>query len=245
MKQGLAFGVLLLVLTAPAYAQQPPATPDAPATSRKASPKTVRSIVQKMSEDAGITVLADSTIATAQVVAPDGETNATNLEDQLDRLVKRLPAGTKWAKVFLPAPENGKRYTPDAVTQFVRAQAGLFGKAGESRPGTIEILGRKLLEADAEAYIKGLNLIPVYVLSNLNATPARVMGATGVGLDKGANPIMDALLKQLGASSPRDIPTGNYRVPYTLPDGRVVDANVHVVNEGGAMKIAVEVGDGP
>ena len=232
-----------IALLAPAMAA--PQAPDASASARKTRLQPVKSIVQKMSEDAGITVLADSTIATVQVMTPDGETTAANLEDRLDRLVKRLPAGTKWAKVFLPAPENGRRYTPDAVTQFVRAQATLFGKAGESKVGTVEILGRKLADAEAEAYVKGLNLIPVYVLSNLSAQSARVIGGPAAAGEKGSNPIMDALFKQLSVSSPREIPTGNYRVPYTLPDGRVVDANVHVVNEGGAMKISVEVGDGP
>ncbi len=244
MKRALISSVALLSLAMATTAPAQPPTTDAPAATRKTGQKSVRSVVQAMTDATGITVLADSTIATALVLPPDGETTATNLEDRLDRLVKRLPAGTKWARVLLPALENGKRYSADAVTQFVRAQAGLFGKSGESKPGTVEILGRKLAEADAQEYIKGLNLVPVYILSNLSA-PARAVGIGGAGGDPGSNPIMDALFKQLGVASAKDIPTGSYRVPYTLPDGSTVDANVHIENDGSSIKIAVEVGAPP
>lgn len=225
----------------PALAQQPPAA-SKPADRSGAALQKLSIVVQKLTEETGIAVLADSSVVGVAVPAPAGPTTAENLEDRLDALVKQMPRGSAWAKVWLPAPEKGRRYSPDAVSQYVRAQASLFGKAGVSQAGMVEILGRKMAEPAAAPHVKGLGLVPYYVLTNANASANRLASLGGPGSAPGSNPVMDGLMKQLGVSSPREIPTGTYKVTIPGPDGNPVDARIHVENDGSTMKIGVEVG---
>ena len=239
MKTGWILAVGALALAAPTLAQ----TQDGGrvVSARK---MVVRGIVQKLSDDSGRIVLADASVAALEASALEQAITAEGLEEYLSGLVKTLPRGVVWTRVLLPAPEPGRKFTAEAVLQMVRAQTGLYGKTNAVRPGTIEILGRRYPEAEAEAAIKALGLVPVYVLTNPTAPRPGFATAGGPGAPGGAggNPTMDALMKQLGVKSPRDIPSGVYKVPFVTPDGNTVMSKVTIENSGGNMKVGVEVG---
>lgn len=211
----------------------------------KTSKMLVRGLVQQISDETGVLVLADSTVSTQETMPLTEPTTAATLEATLDALVKKLPRGTVWAKVYLPVPEPGRRYTGDAVVAMVQAQKGLVGRKPDAQPNTVEILGRQYPEADAQAAIRALNLAPVYVLTNPTAPGraglARTSGPGGVN----GNDMMNSLMKQLGVTSARDIPSGTYKVPITLPDGSTAAARVNVQNDGNGTRVSVEVGGPP
>jgi hypothetical protein len=198
-------------------------------------------LLRQMSEESGVTVLGDSTVGSLTAPPLKEATTRENLETQLQALMRTLPAGTEWAKIYLPIPEQGKKYQPDAITQLIRSQINLFGKPSMLPKGTVEIQGKRMSEKDAEAYIKGLNLAPYYVISNRNSTASATgaLGGNKKGLMVGVGDMMDNLMKQLGVTNPKDIPAGRYKVPMTGPDGNPVDTDVIVDREGDKVRISV------
>ena len=96
-------------------------------------------------------------------------------------LVKGMPSGTVWAKLYLPLPRGGK-FDGDAVADLALAQAKIYGNVGGSTPdGTIEVIGQKVSGQNADALISTLNLKTVYVLTNpkLRAAPADAAPTSG------------------------------------------------------------------
>lgn len=244
----LVLAAALLGAALPALAQAPAAERRPAADQKSDRLQKLSVLTQKLTEETGVAVLADSSVTGIAVLPPDGPTTAQNLEDRLDAIVKQMPRGAAWAKVWLPAPEKGRRYSPDAVSQYVRAQASLFGKAGASEAGMVEILGRKIAQRDADTHVKGLGLVPYYVLTNPNAVGPRLaqgLGGGPGGGPGGGNAVMDSLMKQLGVGSPREIPTGTYKVTIPGPDGTPMDAQIHVENNGNSISIGVQVGGPP
>lgn len=236
-------GLSLLVLGAtPVFAQEAPA---APATPRNQRQQSVQRVADKLSQESGAKILVSSALSQQLVVAPDTVATAESLEGILDTLVRRVPEST-WAKVYLPAPANGRRYTADAVAQFAQAQTGLFGRQVKAEPGTIELLGKRMSSSEAQPYIKGLGLEPYYVLISRRPAIGQLAGGIpGFGTGAGnANPVMDNLMKQLGVSNPKDIPTGDYEVTIPGPDGTPQKAHVSVKNGDGSMSIGVRIGSG-
>ena len=233
-------GAMLLTLgSAPlALAQGAP-----PAAKQAAAAKPLSSVVLGLGKTFGQTILLDTPLSLEKTTfAPKtGESDAT-LEETLTKLVKTLPSGAAWAKVYLPEPPPGKKYTGDAVAGYVMAQAALFGKAGESKPGKIELLGKQLPDAEAEPMVAGLKLVPYYILS---APTRRLAGAGALAgmMKDGANDIMGPLLKQLGVTDPKDIPPGTYKISIPGPDGTMMDGNVNVMDDGnGHRAVAISVG---
>lgn len=235
-------GALLLTLgsTPLALAQDAPK----PAAKQPAA-KPLSSVALTLGKTYGQTILLD-TLLTMEKTTFVAKTDASEetLEETLTKLVKTLPAGAAWAKVYLPEPPPGKKYTGDAVARYVMAQATLFGKAGESKPGKIELLGKQVPDAEAEPMVAGLKLKPYYVLSS----PARRFAGAGAGplggmLKNGASDIMGPLLKQLGVSDPKDIPPGSYKISIPGPDGTMMDGNVNVMDDGnGNRAVAISIG---
>ena len=126
----------------------------------------VADIVSRMSKDSGLTVLTDSTL---KVNAPrlKTATTAANLENQIRVLVKSLPPGTIWGKLYLPEPRPKQPYKGDDVVSFAYASGQLFGPVGAPEPSdTVEVMGRRLPTAEAKEIIARLKLQPVYLLSN-------------------------------------------------------------------------------
>ena len=132
-------------------------------------------------------MLADSTVAYDRIpksvlaslsAAKVGETSADadlRVETGLNALVKTLPAGTLWGKLFLPAPAPGRAWKGDDVAAFAFAQTRLFGTVGAPTPdGSIEILGKRVSRDAAGAYIAGLGLKPIYLITN----PKRQLSVT-------------------------------------------------------------------
>ena len=229
-------GALLLTFgTAPLALAQ-----DAPPPAKQPAPKSLRDVVQTLGKTFGQTILLDSSLAAEKTSFAAPRTEET-LEETLSKLVKTLPGGAAWAKVYLPEPPAGKKYTGDAVAGYVMAQAALFGKAGETKPGKIELLGKQVPDAEAEPMVAGLKLKPYYVLS---APTRRLAGAASPGpLKGGAMDVMGPLLKQLGVSDPKDIPPGTYKISLPGPDGTPMDGNVTVDDDGnGNRRVMVTVG---
>jgi hypothetical protein len=228
---------------------------DGPATARAAAPtkadprmQPLAKIAESMSQSSGITVLAESTVALTTLLPLDTEVTSQNLESILERVIKRLPPGTTWARVYLATPTNNRRYSADAVAQLARAQAGLFGRSGTTAPNTVEIQGKKLSVAEAEPQLKALGLEPYYVLlgTKTSSSDAQKMASAMNGLSgTGAGQAMAGLLKQLGVSSVKDIPTGNYNVQFPRADGSLQDAVIGIENDGGNTRVNIKIGEKP
>jgi hypothetical protein len=219
--------------------------------SRTEQKQRVDRFMQEISKDTGLTVLVDSSLGQKIVATPEVSITRDNLEEQLALLVAKLPKGAIWTRLYLPAPSLPNRpYRGDALATYVRAQAGLSGRPLRSsvpREETIEILGKRMPLAEAQAAIKSLGLSPYYVISNPNAVGR---GGSEAGSDVAdqiggaTSNVMKDLMKQLGVNNPKDIPTGNYRVPITKPDGSMGSAHVSVENDGsGKVKIGIHIAD--
>jgi hypothetical protein len=239
-------GVLLLgvsLLGGAALAQSAP-----PAKQVASAGKSVREIVAALGKSSGVAVLIDSSLLGEKTTFKDTEATPETLEAALDKLVKTLPTGTAWAKVYLPEPPAGKKYTGDAVAQFILAQATLFGKAGASEPGKIELLGKALPTEQLQPLIADLKLKPYYVLRN-SQRPKFVAGTPGMGaavMDRLGGPggFMGALLKQLNVSSIDQVQPGTYKVTLPGPDGNPMNAEVTVEGDESQRRVMVHMKDG-
>jgi hypothetical protein len=238
MKFALLASTLLLAPTL-AFAQAAPAT-ERTRTEREVA---VSVIVRQLGEASGQNVLVDSSLAALKAPALAKATTKENLEEQLDALLRKLPDGAAWAKLYLPRPQEGKRYAADNLSRYALAQAGLFGgKVGASKPGMVEVMGRLMTQAEATPFVQKLDLVPFYILSNPRK-PAMAFGGPGGGAGPfgGAN-ISDLLMKQLGVTDLKNVPSGSYKVQLPGPDGTPMTADVRVNNEGGNTSIAVRMG---
>jgi hypothetical protein len=243
---GAILAAVTLIAMVPVYAQQSPPDSAAP-RSGNARAQSVQQITETLRQKSGLTVLATSDLVRQSIVPHDSLEGVTtdSLETYLDGLVRRVPMAS-WAKVYLPSPAaSGRRYTGDAVAQLVMAQAGVFGRPTKAPPGTVDIMGKRMTTAEAEPYIKGLGLEPCYVLYSRQTLTGQRMGSPNMPASpggSGGDQITNALLKQLGVSNMKDIPSGEYTVPFTGPDGATRNAHVSVTNADGRMRIAVSVG---
>jgi hypothetical protein len=164
-----ASAALLALASASAPAQQAPA----PAPHAETLP--AGQVLVQIGQNAGVTVLADSTIQ-GRLSLPAVPATAATVEQQIAEAVGALPAGTTWAKLYVPAPANG-RWSGDAVAEYVRALAQMVGTVGRTAPaGMVEILGRTLPADKANEYITALNLRLVYLVSNPRAQTPTATG---------------------------------------------------------------------
>lgn len=146
-------------LPAAAAAQQ-----QAPPISR-AGTRPAADILARISQGAGVTVVADATI-TERLPLPATPITPQNVEQQIAEVVKALPEGATWAKLYLPGPPAGRAWRGDDVAAYALAQKRLFGKIGAVPPGTIEIMGQQFSAADAQDMVARLKLRPVYLITN-------------------------------------------------------------------------------
>ncbi|MFM7320229.1 MAG: hypothetical protein ACKO5K_01725 [Armatimonadota bacterium] len=244
----LAVLAAALALAAPALAQGGPTTPAQPVGPGLAKEgRPLADVLRKMSDTTGLPLLAEGFLGRMPVSAGDRRATKENVEDLLDALVAQLPKAV-WAKVMLPKPAEGKKYTGDAAAKYVRAQAALFGKVGASEAGMVEILGKRIATDRADVHVKGLGLVPYYVILSSNPEGARIADLAGPGfpvlgsVGSAVPDIMGPLLKQLGVSSPDQIPSGSYKVMVPGPDGTPTEAKIEVRNEGGGLSIGVSIG---
>lgn len=242
MKYTLLASALLLAPTL-ASAQQAPATERA----RPEREVAVSVLIRQLGTDSGQNVLVDSSLAALKAPALAKATTKDNLEEQLDALVRKLPDGAAWAKLYLPKPQEGKRYAADNLSRYALAQASLFGgKVGISKPGMVEVMGRLMTQAEANPLIEKLELAPYYIVSNPRRSMTTAGGpGSGGGAPFGGANISDLLMKQLGVTDLKDVPSGSYKVQLPGPDGNPVTADVKVNNEGGNSSIAVRIGGPP
>jgi hypothetical protein len=113
-----------------------------------------------MVRTSGATILADSSVAGTPVPLLTEASTPQNFEAQLDTLVKGMPPGAIWAKVYLPVTKS--RMEADAVSEYLIAQAKLFGSVGAATPpGMVEIMGQRVPAEQAQTIISALNLKPV------------------------------------------------------------------------------------
>jgi hypothetical protein len=125
-------------------------------------------VFAKIGKLAGVTILADSTLDGDTLPFPksDARITADNIEWIILQLLRLLPEGASWAKLYLPPPPDGKEWKGDDVVAYARAQAKLYGIVGKPGPAEIiEILSQKLPISRAKDVIAALNLKPVYVIT--------------------------------------------------------------------------------
>ncbi len=216
--------------------------PVATATARARRQETLKQIAARLSETTSLRILADSMAAPQPLVAPDGAVTADTIEDYLTRLTRRLPAGSAWYKVYLPASGDNKPFTADAVAQFAQAQRKLLGR---SAPGTVEIQGKVMTVAEAASVIQTLGLKPVYVITGVRQAGMAALASgllSGSGTTEFAAELMSALTKQLGVANVENIPPGSYKVSLPGPDGSPQEANIEVSNTDGKRRIAIRMG---
>jgi hypothetical protein len=160
----VAISVLLTALGgAPTLGQ----TTTAPASGR-VSTRPAAEVLAQIGQSAGVVILADSTVQ-ARLPVPTAAATSETVEPQIAAMVHALPAGTSWAKLYVPAPASG-RWNADDVANFARAQARLVGTVGRTAPaGMVEILGRQIPATSASQYITALNLKLVYLVTNPRA----------------------------------------------------------------------------
>lgn len=147
-------------------------------------------VFAQLGQSAGVIVMADSTVlGRLPLAAATPET----VERQIVELVRALPPGTTWVKLYLPTPANG-RWTGDVVADYARAQARLLGTTiGRPTPaGTVEILGRQIPADRASEHITALHLKLVYLITNPQAQTA----VTGAGWEQMAPEQRDAYARQ-------------------------------------------------
>jgi hypothetical protein len=97
---------------------------------------------------------------------PVGAATPETLEQRLGEIVRALPEGTTWIKLYVPAPVNG-RWDGNHVADYARAQVRQIGTVARPAPeGTVEILGRYLPMRKAREYATALNLQLVYLVTN-------------------------------------------------------------------------------
>jgi hypothetical protein len=141
------------------------ATATAAPPARSATPgerRAVRDVAADLAASAGVTVVADSSIARVPVGAPATTVTAATLEGELDRIVREMPEGTRWVRVLLP--ESASRHlTGDAVAEYVADEARLYGAAPA---GSVTILGQVVTKEQADAIIGTFALKPVYLIAN-------------------------------------------------------------------------------
>ena len=176
----LVSGLLAASASTATMAQQtpppPPSASGSTAPVRGATTILVRAL-DNLSKEAGLSVLADSTVAAERVplpalqTAPQAQTATAipeaEIEKRLNGLVRALPQGTVWIKLQLPVPASGRTWKGDDVAAFAFAQARLFGTVGvPATDGSIEILGKRVAKDAAPTYVTGLSLKPVYLVTN-------------------------------------------------------------------------------
>jgi hypothetical protein len=111
----------------------------------------------------GGNIYADTSSGNAKVDVQGIDLATSSAEDLLDALVKKLPKGTVWVKVFVPKTD-AKRMNGDSLAAFVFAQSNLIGKVGEIKKGYTEILGQQIPDDQAADLLKTLILTPSYVI---------------------------------------------------------------------------------
>jgi hypothetical protein len=159
-KLSVAVAVSAFVMIS-SWAQQAPVPTTRPAAE----------VLAQLGQSAGVVVLADATVQGRLAVPPGGATPET-IEQQITDIVRVLPAGTTWVKLYVPAPANG-RWDAAVVEDYARAQTRLVGTLGRPAPaGMVELLGRQVPTEKANEAIATLNLKLVYLVTNPRAQSA-------------------------------------------------------------------------
>ena len=137
----------------------------------------VRDIVAAIGRAANVSVVADKSVSSNTV---EWKTSGGTLTDVLQELVALLPKGTRSRTVYLP--KESAEADGDTVAQAAAASDTLLAVRETPKRGTVrvpvitapdgdnpadavEILGKKLTGAKAQAAIAALDLKPVYLLT--------------------------------------------------------------------------------
>lgn len=158
MKRIPTLALIVLLAGVGANAQEP----------NRPTPKvSVREAVRRITQSTGSVIVADRTVANAQIsVDPAG----TKLDAALKKLEGALPEGTIIRKVLLPAFKPGA--TPpdgDQVSALVDAQDALLQPVSGVKAlaaGEHNVLGRALKDDQTKPAIEALNLKVVYLVTN-------------------------------------------------------------------------------
>jgi hypothetical protein len=162
--------VLVTVVAVPPAARQVRAQ-DAASHTRPAA-----EVLAQIGQSAGVIVLTDASVF-ARLPVPTAVATSESVETQLAAMVRALPAGTTLAKLYVPAPANG-RWSAEVVGDYARALARLVGTVGREAPaGMVEILGRPVPREKAGEYAAALNMKLVYLVTNTRvASPVDAAG---------------------------------------------------------------------
>jgi hypothetical protein len=122
-------------------------------------------VFAQIGQSAGVVILADSTVQ-GRLPMPASPATAQTVEQQITQMVRALPAGATWVKLYVPTPANG-RWSADLVADYARIQARLVGTTGRPAPeGMVEILGRYVPANKVGEYTTALNLKLVYLITS-------------------------------------------------------------------------------
>jgi hypothetical protein len=138
----------------------------------RAGTRPAAEVLAELGRSAGVIVLTDASVQ-GRLTPPPGGATLETIDQQIAEIVRVLPEGTTWAKLYVPAPANG-RWDAAVVADFARAQARQLGTTvgRPTPPGTVEVLGQRLPASKANEHIAALNLKLVYLVTNPRAQAA-------------------------------------------------------------------------
>jgi hypothetical protein len=167
-----AMAVCFPLLTGAGISQTPRLSPNRPAEQQRLGQARLSNVLERITRQTGILVLADSTVADELVTTLEYDAiTPENLERHLTALVREIiaedePESVLWAKLHLPAPPRGTKWTGDMVMDFAVAQSKLYGIVGaDTGANSIEVMAQRLPTATAQPVIHALNLKPVYIIT--------------------------------------------------------------------------------
>lgn len=153
----------------------------------------VREFAQRLGRLAGAVVVADRTVASAQITF---DSSGGPLDAVLEAAAAALPRGAVVRKAMLPAFRPGVVPDGDRIAALIQAQDDLVAPiSGPTKPGPSDlvVLGR-VVPADRRAAVTAsLDLKPVYLLTNPDAA-----GDLVAQMGK----MQEEMLKKLSAMSP-------------------------------------------
>lgn len=158
MKRFVPFALVILIIgiSTPVRAQDKPG-----------AKLPVREVVRRLTQSTGRLIVADRTLANAQIAL---ELKGGPIDAALHRLEAALPEGAQIRKVLLPAFKPGVAPPDgDQVSALVDAQDALLGPVSGAKslsPGEHNVLGKALKEDQVKPAIDALNLKVVYLITN-------------------------------------------------------------------------------
>lgn len=157
----VAIGALGIASVAPCWAVGPEVVSNIGVQSTESMP--LRKLLEDFSAKVDAEILIDPSLATVVVPVPSEELTEVTVGRFLESVVRKLPRGSGWAVLSLPAKKRGYKFD-DALGLLV-LQNRMFGMRGDLQDGRVEIMGRKIDGQESSAIAATLELRRHFVIA--------------------------------------------------------------------------------